>query len=450
MRPWQTVFFLFLLLFLLQSCVQRHEQRIPDLAELPQDPGCYLEQTPEASNALLDSQGQKQAAQDFLQQWSAPWRADSPPELEDFVDYARSLEGKRLFGENKRPRQAGWLQRQLYKSNLEGGPSLDQLGIASRNSSLRLLPTHRPAYRDFDLAGQGYPFDLLQISAIWAGTPVRILHESRDQAWYLVQSGFALGWMPVLDVAKLEQCTAEEYLQGGFLAVTRDEVPVLGRRGGYLGKAHLGSIFPLKQEQAHGFIALVPGRNEQGRAVLQEAFFSRAQAEVFPLRARPGKIAKLASGLMGQSYGWGGLYENRDCSAMLKDLFAPFGIWLPRNSKYQAKKGRVLELEGLSAAEKQSLIMEKGRPLQTLIYMPGHIMLYLGGHKGRPVVLHNMWGLRTQDFWGREGRKVVGRTVITTLQPGRGLPGLDRDQGDLLQRVKSMNILVPEAEQGQP
>jgi cell wall-associated NlpC family hydrolase len=203
----------------------------------------------------------------------------------------------------------------------------------------------------------------------------------------------------------------------------------------------LGSIFPLKQEQAHGHIALVPGRNEQGKAVLQEAFFSKAQAEAFPLQATPEKIAELASGLMGQSYGWGGLYENRDCSAMLKDLFAPFGIWLPRNSKYQAKRGRVLELEGLSAAEKQSLIMEKGRPLQTLIYMPGHIMLYLGSRQGQPVVLHNMWGLRTQDFWGHEGRKVVGRTVITTLQPGRGLPGLNRDQGNLLQQVKSMNIL---------
>ena len=35
----------------------------------------------------------------------------------------------------------------------------------------------------------------------------------------------------------------------------------------------------------------------------------------------------MANRILGQSYGWGGLYET-DCSAALKDLLS-FGLWLP-------------------------------------------------------------------------------------------------------------------------
>lgn len=57
--------------------------------------------------------------------------------------------------------------------------------------------------------------------------------------------------------------------------------------------------------------------------------------------------------MMGQHYGWGGMFGLRDCSAMTRDLLAPFGIWLPRNSVAQARTGSVLPLEGMSTAEKK-------------------------------------------------------------------------------------------------
>ena len=53
-----------------------------------------------------------------------------------------------------------------------------------------------------------------------------------------------------------------------------------------------------------------------------------------------------------QPYGYGGLYDNRDCSAMTRDLFAPFGLYLPRNSSEQARGGKVVPLlTGTKATE---------------------------------------------------------------------------------------------------
>jgi hypothetical protein len=142
---------------------------------------------------------------------------------------------------------------------------------------------------------------------------------------------------------------------------------------------------------------------------------------------------------MGQPYGWGGMYANRDCSAMTRDFMTPFGIWLNRNSSQQAKQGKRIPLAGLSAKDKEAIIKEKGIPLRTLIWMPGHIALYLGQYQGRPVIMHNTWGLKTKTPFFGEGRYIIGRTVITTLYPGAELPHLDSPSGLLINKITGMS-----------
>ena len=52
----------------------------------------------------------------------------------------------------------------------------------------------------------------------------------------------------------------------------------------------------------------------------------------------------------------GGLYNNRDCSSMIKDLYSPFGIWFPRNSKSQATNiGRLKNISHMSDKKKRVL-----------------------------------------------------------------------------------------------
>jgi hypothetical protein len=46
-------------------------------------------------------------------------------------------------------------------------------------------------------------------------------------------------------------------------------------------------------------------------------------------------------------------------------------------------------------------------------------------------------------LFGNEGRHVVGKTVITTLEPGVGLSDVD-ESGLLINRISGMNILIPE------
>jgi hypothetical protein len=72
--------------------------------------------------------------------------------------------------------------------------------------------------------------------------------------------------------------------------------------------------------------------------------------------------------------------------------------------------------------------------------LPGHIGLYLGMDKrGEPLMLHNLWGVRTVLPDGGEGRAVAGKLSISTLRPGENRS--DVRQGAYLERVRSLTVL---------
>jgi hypothetical protein len=145
--------------------------------------------------------------------------------------------------------------------------------------------------------------------------------------------------------------------------------------------------------------------------------------------------------MAGEPYGWGGLGGKRDCSALTRDLFAPFGLWLPRNSSEQAFAGRFISFKDLSPAAKEALIVHTGAPWRTLLWTPGHIMLYIGIHQGKPLIFHNFWSIRTRDADGKKGRVVVGRASVTTLHPGGELGNLDLPRADRLFGLEGMVFL---------
>ncbi|MBR4423232.1 MAG: C40 family peptidase, partial [Mailhella sp.] len=175
---------------------------------------------------------------------------------------------------------------------------------------------------------------------------------------------------------------------------------------------------------------LVPVR---GRGGMAEAVPARLPAGALtcplPMELTAQNIAAIGNRMMGQKYGWGGLYGQRDCSATMRDLFAPFGVWLPRNSAAQARSGGYLALHGASAAERQNEIVRLGVPFRTLICIKGHVGLYVGSYRGEPVFYHESWGVRRQMPDGRAGRLIIGRTVITSTSPGS-------ERGDVPESVR--------------
>jgi hypothetical protein len=105
--------------------------------------------------------------------------------------------------------------------------------------------------------------------------------------------------------------------------------------------------------------------------------------------------------------------------------------------------GNYIELQGLSPEQKEKIILEKGIPYLSLLWRKGHVMLYIGEKNGRALIFHNIWGIKTRDSAGEEGRKIIGQAVITTLHLGYELSCLDQQEGYLLNRISALNVLVP-------
>lgn len=414
---------------------------IDDLKCLPQDAGLY--HGLESNTPLLSIEARAKQFTHFVKKHFAPWEGGcwlpGPKQAFWAVDLFRV---RHIFGQNTLPRDPKWIETMAIRSNMETYPTLNRPCIAVNNTSLRALPTHEPVFYDFSKAGEGYPFDYAQNSLVLAGTPLRALHTSKDKAWVLVQSRLAHGWIPVTDMAWVSEEIRRTYNAPAFIAMTQDHVSVVDTKGLYCHMAHIGTVLPLAQRPTQGpFEVLVPLRNAQGEAELTTARISRDHAAIMPFPPTPAMFAQIANAMLNRPYGWGGLYEDRDCSATMLDLLSGFGIYLPRNSRQQYMAGPRTGLKGLGRHAKEQAILKNATPFLTLIRMPGHVMLYIGSHEGKSVVLQSLWGVRTSLF-GKSGRHVIGRTVITTLTPGMELWNAASQTANPLDRVSGMRSLT--------
>jgi len=385
----------------------------------------------------FDSYRQAKFYTDFLTHYYAPWQMHALDVTFAKATWAvRYYTSKTIYAENRLPFKKESLKKWINNSNNNAFNTLKCHAIVTHPSSLRLFPTIHPMFYNPNLAGEGFPFDYNQNSAIKAFTPLIVSHLSRDGGWAFVQSPFALGWIKMRDMAFINEGQIRQLMQLAKTVLLEEHASIYNKKRAFLFYAKMATLFPKTGEEPEFYKVLVP-ENLGGNLTFQDVLLPVAWIQPMPLAMNEENIGRVTSELLGESYGWGGLVEARDCSAMTRDFFAPFGLWLPRNSKAQAAVGKIVNLSGYDPSEKEKMILEKGVPFRTLLYLPGHIMLYIGRKEGRAYVMHNLWGIRTRE----NGRIIIGRTVITDLYLGETLP--DVACGSLLiNRITSMNIVT--------
>jgi hypothetical protein len=445
MKKWFPTFCLLLFFCLIGAgCAVRQPATVADIRMLPQDAGVYLAHV---KGPIFDPARQAAYFQQFKDRFFRPWHRTAPKHSATIVfSGLKKFRIKRLFGENNQPLSPDFLDSMARQSQPGTYPLLHQPAITVAHASIRVFPTHKPVFFGPLHPGRGFPFDMMQNSLVPAGTPVLVTHESKDRLWALVETDWVAGWVRHQEIAAVDEEFMADYSAHPLAGFRADQIPVIPEHSPPVFSGRVGMALPMKGPASDtGFVTvLAPVRNHLGNAELLDAGVPDHGIQRLPFPATPDNFAGILNALMGQTYGWGGLYENRDCSALIQDVFAGFGLPLPRNSKDQADFGENISLKELSGPEKQSLIRTQGVPLQTLLYMPGHIMLYLGVDpiSDQPVICHAMWGITTRPPLSiRAGRLVVGRTVITTLEPGKEQFPLVQPKDLLVEKLTRMVLL---------
>ena len=411
------------------------KNQITDLTNLPQDANFFLNENKKSLNLLLENYS-KLTNNNFDKMYFLPWHKNPTFSQKEFISLINAYKNNYGYGENKLPHNQSWIDAIIANADSDTFPSMNRKAITLRNSDIRLLPTKEPIYNNFDLPGQGYPFDMIQNSGIHVNTPILVTHRSKNGEWYFVETPFCEGWMHSDNIAFVDDSFVKNWETGNYKAIINDKVPFYDEFNNFKFSANIGAIFPSASDEEVYFAT--EGANKT--AVIMKQKMLSTDVTQRPLKLTNENVALIINRLIGKPYGWGGFLENRDCSSTLKDLFAVFGIWLPRNSAEQAKNMIFISLKDLSPEEKEKMIVSNGVPFATLVWMNGHIMLYIGNVEGKPIIFHNMWGIRTKDEYGNEGRRIVGSSVITTLEPGKEFADTT---SLLLDKIEGITILVP-------
>ncbi len=428
----KTKFLLLLLLLVIIAC--SNQRNIPrDLTLYSQDPFSYVD--PIKGDTLLVTK-EIQASIDSLSMkryyycWSDSLIADTLASKNLLNYYQDKIEKLKLYpgiGENKLKRDSTFYYEMRDKAKLSTTFNKFKKGIMLEKANIRVLPTNKPYFLDFDKAGEGYPFDYWQNSTIPMASPVFIYHEIDN--WLLISCHLCSGWVEKDKIAYLNNEQIKELTKPNRIAISKDDTPIYSKEGEYLGSADIGTFFTYLFSDGINHKCSFVKRNEWGFGQVIVINIPVANGKKMPIPLTQNNIASIMSEMINQNYGWGGMYFNRDCSQMTLDTFTPFGLILPRNGNHQASKGgNFISSQEIDKKDFNDFIIKNARPFTSLVRIPGHIMVYLGHKDGKALVMHNIWGLRTKSFWGKEGRYIIGKTIISSLELGKDIRGIDKNR----------------------
>ena len=334
-------------------------------------------------------------------------------------------------------------------------PVNPRFGLVTRRSDLRSFPT---AERVFSRRGDTN-IDRFQETALFPGSAVAVLHESRDQHWSLVISHTYIAWMRSANIALGERDEVLDYTRRApYLVVTgaqartvfTPEAPALsdlvldmGVRLPLLADWPESRLVNGQLPYASHVVAL-PSRDADGRLEIVPALVPRS-ADVgtgyLPLTRE--NLIRQAFKFLGERYGWGHSYGTRDCSGFVSEIYRSFGVEMPRNTSAQAVSPAFarIHFEPGEGHERRMAVL-RTLDVGDLIYIPGHVMMVIGHEDGETWLIHDTTGTRYRNAAGELVSVSLNQVAVTPLYALLGDSGTP--YVDFITNIQRIRLVDPE------
>lgn len=163
----------------------------------------------------------------------------------------------------------------------------------------------------------------------------------------------------------------------------------------------------------HNYVVYVPTRDENGRYVKRIALISEHNSvSVGYLPFTQANIIDVALSCLGDRYGWGGSQGAMDCSLYARNIYKCFGFELPRNTTWQQTVPGTY-VDASEAPDQVKVSFLQSMPAGTLLYMPGHAMIYLGTVDGTPYCISALGSVSAST--GEVAVRSINSIAITPL-----------------------------------
>jgi cell wall-associated NlpC family hydrolase len=353
-------------------------------------------------------------------------------QVQDWIKAISKLPRKPLYDEQGARVPAAQLQQVVDQLALDQVPDGQpaRYGLVVRRSALRSFPTDLRVFTSADDAD----IDRFQETAEFPGTPVVIVHQSRDGQWLFVQSPRYAAWTRRENVA---EGSPEQVF--GYVASSPQRVvtgasvqTVYTREQPAVSQLQLdmGVVVPVladhpADQPANGqspytsYVIELPMRTASGALALSPALLQR-QADTMDhyLPLTEANILRQAFKFLGERYGWGHAYDGRDCSGFVSDVYRSMGVQMPRDTSRQAVSP-VLAHQAFNPKDSRDTRMKAVNALQVgdLVYIPGHVMMMIGRLNGQPYVIHDTTGISYRDGSGAMRQVKLNAVSVTPLLP---------------------------------
>lgn len=412
--------------------IQKVSNDISDLVSFPQESSPYLKNA-NIDNIEID---QNKYEKYYFRPWNNPAIFTKEEAMWPFESYKFGS----TYGENLHLLSEDFFISMKENSNFDAYSSLNIKATTLKLLNIRAFPTNKPLFRDPSEAGEGFPFDYMQNSSVGANKPVLISHYSKDKQWAYIFTSFTAGWVETDDLVVVERKNTKLWQKAEQVFLVKDGVPIYSEKGKFLFKSRVGMMLPLIDEDALDYTVLTVSSYKYSQANYHKSKISKIFSRKGIVSFNEKNLKLIMDEVAKSKYGWGGNFDQRDCSSTLRDMFTPFGIWLPRNSFRQAKRGNIVKLIGLSDVQKLELIKKEAIPFKTLLHKKGHILLYVGIYNDEVIAFHNVWGVKTKKGT-IHGRVVIGKTIYSTLNLGQNQEYFNKE-ASILKHLDSFSIIV--------
>ena len=263
-------------------------------------------------------------------------------------------------------------------------------GFVTDRAPMKGFPTDDVIY-----TGDRFTFyDENQMSSILLGEPAIAAHTSSDGKWLFIITQACTGWVPADSVALAKDYKSweQDYEPEHFLVVVEDEINLEydpEDKDVSEKQMTMGTRLPLVPIQEHpvssegrqafgNYLVKVPCADKKGNLKWKYAFVpvSRGVHEGY-MELTGRNILTVAFDALGNRYGWGGMFEARDCSLYIMEIYRCFGIILPRNTTgLREMKSETIDMEEMPDSDKENALDRV--PAGSIICMQSHAALYLG------------------------------------------------------------------------
>ena len=274
-------------------------------------------------------------------------------------------------------------------------------GIILRRTPLKTWPTMDEAF-----SNQSSDYDRFLESTLYPYEPIAILHESKDKKWLFVKMYNYEGWVQKEDVAYTSFNILNLLINNhNFIVITEPKAYTKYSNR----ELDMGCTFPLLKKNNEYFTVLCPQKRADNSLYFTFGYIPIEHGSINYLPYTQKNTLSQAYKFIDEPYGWGGMNGYRDCSALVMDIYRSMGIKLKRNTDQQEIMSPInISVSKMSEADKINQL--KTLPAGSLIFMNGHVMLYIGAYENTHYILHD-----TPGFYDDYGYNPVDSVTVTKV-----------------------------------